>query len=74
MAAEGSLTRQMLKERLDSAGVPTAGQALVHLLFRATLERGILREPMIAGQQSFALAEDWIGPQPPVYPRGPHRS
>ena len=33
LAAEGPLTRPQLRERLDSAGVRTEGQALVHLLF-----------------------------------------
>src|SRR4029077_11158986 len=40
LAEEGPLSRVELRERLDSAGVPTAGQALVHLLFLATL-RGV---------------------------------
>lgn len=63
LAAEGPLTRPALKERLDSADVPTAGQALLHLLFRATIECDILRGPMIGGKQAFMLAEDWLGPQ-----------
>jgi hypothetical protein len=33
LGEEGPLTRAQLRERLDSAGVRTEGQALVHLLF-----------------------------------------
>ena len=36
LAAEGPLTRDQLRERLDDAGVPTSGQALVHVLLAAT--------------------------------------
>ena len=46
--------------------MPTAGQALVHLLLRATLRGDVLRGPMRRDGQAFALAEDWLGPAPPV--------
>lgn len=66
LSEEGPLTRQALKARLDSADVPTAGQALVHLIFRATLECEILRGPIVGNEQAFVLAADWLGPLPPV--------
>jgi hypothetical protein len=50
LAEEGPLTRPQLRERLDSAGVRTAGQALVHLLFLATLRGVAVRGPM-AGKE-----------------------
>lgn len=66
LAADGPLTRAALKERLDTARVPTQGQALVHLLFRATLELRLVRGPVIGSTQAFVLAEDWLGPRAPV--------
>src|SRR4051794_24057677 len=35
LADEGPLTRDQLRDRLDAAGVPTKGQALVHVLLAA---------------------------------------
>jgi hypothetical protein len=65
LGEEGPLTRPRLRERLDSAGVPTAGQALVHLLF-ATALRGIaVRGPMVGKEHAYVLVEDWLGPQRP---------
>lgn len=66
LTEDGPLTRAALKERLDSAGVPTQGQALVHLLFRATLELRLVRGPMVGNEQAFVPAEDWLGSQRPV--------
>lgn len=66
LAAEGPLTRQRLRERLDAAGVPTAGQALVHLLFRAALLGIAIRGPVVGKEQAFVAVRDWLGPQKPV--------
>jgi hypothetical protein len=66
LAAEGPLTRPQLRERLDRAGVPTAGQALVHLLFRTALLGLTVRGPMVGKEQAFVLVRDWLGPQKPV--------
>jgi hypothetical protein len=66
LAAEGPLTRPQLKERLDAARVPTKGQALVHLLFLATLRGHIVRGPMVGREHAFVLVRDWLGPQRPV--------
>lgn len=63
---EGPLTRAQLRDRLDSAGVPTAGQALIHLFFLAALRGHTVRGPMVGNEQAFVLVEDWLGPQPPV--------
>lgn len=62
----GPLTRAELRTALDHADVPTAGQALVHLLMRATLDGLILRGPIIDGEHAFVLATDWLGPRPTV--------
>lgn len=66
LADEGPLTRQQLRERLDSAGVPTAGQALLHLLFLAAVRGVVVRGPMIGRQHAYALVPDWLGPPRPV--------
>jgi hypothetical protein len=50
---------------LDRAGVPTAGQALVHVLFLATLRGLCVRGPVVGKEQAFVLVEDWL-PAPEV--------
>jgi DNA glycosylase AlkZ-like len=62
LAAEGPLTRVQLRERLESAGVPTAGQALVHLLMLACLRGIAVRGPTVGKQHAYALVRDWLGP------------
>jgi hypothetical protein len=61
LADEGPLTRVQLRERLDSADVPTAGQALVHVLFLASLHGVCVRGPMVAKEQAFVAVRDWLG-------------
>ncbi len=67
VADEGPLGRTALRERLERAGVPTAGQALVHLLVRASIEGRIIRGPMAGREHAYALVRDWlpdVGPPP----------
>jgi Winged helix DNA-binding domain len=66
LAGDGPLTRPQLRERLDAAGVPTAGQALVHLLFLTTLRGIAVRGPMVGKEQAYVLIRDWLGEQKPV--------
>jgi Winged helix DNA-binding domain len=66
LAEEGPLTRVQLRERLDSAGAKTEGQALIHLLFRATLQGVAVRGPMVGSEHAYALTRDWLGPAKPV--------
>jgi hypothetical protein len=66
LAADGPQTRPQLRERLDAAGVPTAGQALVHLLFLATLRGFAVRGPMVGKEHAYVLVRDWLGEQGPV--------
>ena len=63
---EGPLTRAQLDERLRAAGVPTSGQALVHLLALASLRGLIVRGPVVGGHHAFALRAEWLGPAPKV--------
>ena len=64
LAAEGPLTRPQLRERLDAAGVPTAGQALVYLLFLAAIRGLAVRGPVIGAEHAYVLVREWLGPQP----------
>jgi hypothetical protein len=63
---EGALTRHQLRERLDAGGVPTAGQALIHLLFLAAVEGVVVRGPMVGKDHAYVLARDWLGKQPKI--------
>jgi hypothetical protein len=62
--ADGPQTRAALRARLDEAGVPTAGQALVHVLAAATLRGHVVRGPMVGNDHAFVLVESWLGPRP----------
>jgi Winged helix DNA-binding domain len=66
LVEEGPLTRAQLRERLDSADVPTAGQALVHVLFFASLQGVCVRGPMVGGEHAFVAARDWLGEPPEI--------
>ncbi len=46
LAADGPLSRAALGDRLRSAGIPSDGQALVHLLFAASLAGVLVRGPV----------------------------
>lgn len=63
LGEHGPMTRAQLRELLERADVPTRGQALVHILFRATLDGLIVRGPMVEREHAFVLAEDWLGPR-----------
>ena len=66
LADEGPLTGAQLREHLDRAGIPSAGQALIHLLFLATLRGIAVRGPMVGKQHAYVLVRDWLGEQEPV--------
>ncbi len=61
---EGPKGREELRELLESAGVPTAGQGMVHILLFTTIRDTILRGPVVDGDHKFALAEQWLGGLP----------
>jgi hypothetical protein len=63
---EGPLTRNELRERLEAVRVPTAGQALVHLLMLACLRGLAVRGPFKGGRHAYVLAADWLGTAPPL--------
>jgi Winged helix DNA-binding domain len=62
---ENPKTRDELRLTLDAAGVPTAGQALVHVLVAATLHAQLVRGPIRNGEHCFVDAEQWLD-RPPV--------
>jgi uncharacterized protein YcaQ len=66
LADEGPLTRIELRERIDAAGVPTEGQAMIHLLFLAALRGVAVRGPMIGKQHAYVLVRDWLGETPSI--------
>ncbi len=69
LGTEGPLDRRALRDRLDREGVPTAGQALVHLLAAASLRGLIVRGPVVDGHHAFVAVDDWLGPPPPPMTR-----
>jgi Winged helix DNA-binding domain len=66
LGQQGPMTRVQLRAVLEKAGVPTAGQALVHVLFRATLDGLIVRGPVVGRDHTFVLVADWLGERPKV--------
>jgi hypothetical protein len=66
LADAGPLSRPQLRERLEREGVPVAGQALVHLLVRASIDGLIVRGPMRGREHAFVRVRDWLEPVPPV--------
>ena len=63
---EGPLTRVQLRNRLEAARVPTAGQALVHLLMLACLRGVAVRGPIVGGQHAYVSTRDWLDPPSPI--------
>jgi Winged helix DNA-binding domain len=61
---DGPLRRAEIGERLEAAGYRLEDQALVHLLFLATLDGRIVRGPFRGAEQAFLLVRDWLGEEP----------
>src|SRR5439155_457086 len=70
VAGEGPQTRAQLRNRLDAARIPTAGQALVHVLVAASLRGIVVRGPMIGNEQAFVSVPAWLGTAPEPLDRG----
>jgi hypothetical protein len=64
LTADGPLTRSELAQRLTDAGIPVAGQRLVHLLYRAAVAGLIVRGPMLGREHAFVSVRDWLGAPP----------
>ena len=57
---DGPLTREALRDRLQRADIPVAGQALIHVLFRAAIEGLVVRGPLIGRRHAYVLVRDWL--------------
>jgi hypothetical protein len=66
LAEEGPQTRIQLRERLVAAGVRTEGQALLHLLFAASLRGIAVRGPMVGREHAYVLVREWLPKPGPV--------
>jgi winged helix DNA-binding protein len=64
LAADGPLTRSQLGDVIAAAGIRTEGQALVHILARASIRGHIIRGPMVGRQHAFVRVGDWLGSPP----------
>lgn len=60
LADDGPLTREALRDRLQRAAIPVAGQALIHVLFRAAIEGLVVRGPMVGRRHAYVLVGDWL--------------
>lgn len=56
------LTRGALFEKLEEAGISTAGQRGIHILGRLALDRLLCFGARQGKQQTFALLEEWVPP------------
>ncbi len=46
--------------------MPTAGQALIHILFLAAVRGIAVRGPMAGTEHAYVLVRDWLGEPKPV--------
>jgi hypothetical protein len=69
LAANGPMTRPELREMVQAANVPVAGQAMVHILFLSALRGLTIRGPLIGRDQAFVLVRDWLAEPPRVTDR-----
>ena len=63
---QGPMSRIELRDLLDSKGIPTKGQAFIHVLMFSSLRGWLARGPVKGTEQQFVLVEDWLGKQPKV--------
>ncbi len=64
LTRDGPLTRAQLAGQVSAAGLRTQGQAMVFLLFLASLRGIVIRGPMSGKQHAYVLARDWLGAPP----------
>jgi hypothetical protein len=60
LAERGPLTRDEIRQELAAQGIPSAGQATIHLLGLAGLEGRLCYGPVRQGQETFVRLADWI--------------
>jgi hypothetical protein len=64
LADDGPLAIAEMRDRVRVAGLPVVGQAMIHLLFRASLEGRIVRGPVSGADHRYALVSDWLPSTP----------
>lgn len=64
LAEQGPLTRKEIAPYLQTAGIRTEGQALIHLIALAALEGVLCCGPERDGEPTYVRIKDWIGRQP----------
>ncbi|MEA2412135.1 MAG: hypothetical protein QOC77_2696 [Thermoleophilaceae bacterium] len=69
LAEHGPLTRSELMEHVARAGIRTEGQAGAHLPQLAALRGLVCFGPPRRGKPTYALRDDWLGPDLPQLPR-----
>jgi hypothetical protein len=60
LADDGPLGIDELRERVRTAGVRVDGQAMIHLLYRSSLEGRIVRGPVSGSEHRYALVSDHL--------------
>ena len=65
LAQDGPLTRDQLRERISSAGLPAEGNVSLHIMAIASVRGLAVRGPMIGGQHAYVQVRDWLGRPPP---------
>jgi hypothetical protein len=60
LAERGPLTRDEIRQELAAQGIPSAGQATIHLLGLAALQGLLCYGPQRQGKETFVRLADWI--------------
>ncbi len=68
LAENGKLTRPQISSLLADHGLPSAGQAPVHLIYRAAWEGMLVQGPDLEKKPAYTAFESWVG-QPLALPR-----
>lgn len=66
LAEEGPLTRHELGRRLEEAGLPIRGNAVVQVLFRTGVTGVTIRGPVVDSLQRYVRPTDWLDTSPPA--------
>jgi hypothetical protein len=64
LTSDGPLTRIQLRDRLAAAGLPTSGNAALHMLTLTCLRGIAVRGPMVGLHHAYVLVQDWLGRRP----------
>ena len=64
LGTAGCLTRGEIAERLAGLGIPSAGQATIHIIWRAALDGLVCYGPDRHGEATFVLLDEWVPPAP----------